>query len=101
MYEGEWAGSEQQGRGKETNADGSSYDGEWADGKKHGIGTYTWDDGEVDVGCYEAGAEVGQGVRWSADRTEAWELKAGDPVRSLSLEKAATIAKRIGLPVPP
>ena len=60
-------------------------------------------DGEVEVGCYEEGAEVGQGVLWSADRAEAWELKAGDPVRSLSLEEdeAATIAKRIGLPVPP
>ena len=54
-----------------------------------------------EVNCYKAGADVGQGIRWSADRAEAWELKAGDPVRSLSLDKSATIAKRIGLPVPP
>ena len=64
-YDGEWAEGKRQGRGKVTNGAGSSYDGEWADSEQHGSGTYTWDDGEVDVGCYEAGAEVGQGVRWS------------------------------------
>ena len=64
-YDGEGADGKRQGRGKVTNVAGSSYDGEWADSEQHGSGTYTWDDGEVDVGCYEAGAEVGQGVRWS------------------------------------
>ena len=60
-----------------TFADGKSYDGEWAEGKPHGKVTYTLASGEVEVGCYEAGADVGQGVKWSADRTEAWKLQAG------------------------
>jgi len=54
----------------------------------------------VDVSCYKAGADVGQGVRWSADRVEAWELRAGEEVRSIPLDEAAKIAERIGLPPP-
>ena len=88
------------GHGKKTYADGNSYEGEWAEDKQHGKGRYTYDDGEVEVGCYEAGADVGQGVKWSADRTEAWELQAGKPVRGIPLDEAAQIAERIGLPPP-
>ena len=43
---------------------------------------------------------VGQGVRWSADRAQAWELQGGKQGRSISLEEAAQIAARVGLPVP-
>ena len=100
VYEGGFVKNNRQGRGKVTYSSGSSYDGEWADDEQHGIGTYTFADGEVEVGCYEEGAEVGQGVLWSADRTEAWELQAGEEVRSIPLEEAAKIAERIGLPPP-
>ena len=54
----------------------------------------------MEIGCYEAGADVGQGVQWSADRAQAWELQDGQQGRSISLEEAAQIAARIGLPVP-
>ena len=54
----------------------------------------------MEVNCYEAGAVVGQGVCWSADRTEAWELQAGESVRGMPLDEAAQIAQRIGLPPP-
>ena len=49
---------------------------------------------------WEADQPVGQGVQWSADRAQAWELQDGEPGRSISLEEAAQIAARIGLPVP-
>ena len=97
VYDGEWVEEKRHGRGKDTYADGGSYDGEYANGQKHGMGTYTYADGEVDVSCYEAGADVGQGVRWSADRVEAWELQAGAVVRGIKCEEAANIAERIGL----
>ena len=100
VYEGEYVEGERHGRGKMTNADGNSYDGEWADGKKHGIATFTYPDGRTMVSCYEAGADVGQGVAWSADRTKAWEMQGGQPVRDISLDEAAKIAERIGLPPP-
>ena len=43
---------------------------------------------------------MGQAVRWSADRTEAWELQDGEEVRDIPLDEAAKIAERIGLPPP-
>ena len=43
---------------------------------------------------------MGQGVKWSADRTKAWELQAGEEVRSIPLDQVAQIAARIGLPPP-
>ena len=43
---------------------------------------------------------MGQAVRWSADRTEAWELQASEEVRGIPLDEAAQIAARIGLPPP-
>ena len=44
---------------------------------------------------------MGLGVKWSADRTQAWEMEGGfTEVRSISPEEAAFIAKSIGLPVP-
>ena len=49
---------------------------------------------------FEADADVGQGVKWSADRTEAWELQDGEEVRGIPLDEAAQIAERIGLPPP-
>ena len=44
---------------------------------------------------------MGQGVRWSADRAEAWEVQDGEKGREIPLDEAAEIAERIGLPVPP
>jgi len=83
-----------------TYASGNVYEGEWAEDKKHGKGTFTYASGQVEVGCYEAGAGVGQGVQWSADRATACELQAGKVGRTIPLDEAATIAKRIGLPPP-
>ena len=69
-------------------------------GQQHGKAKYTFADGTVDLFCFKAKRPVGQGVRWSADRARAAELQDGQFVRSISLEEAAQIAARIGLPVP-
>lgn len=47
-----------------------------------------------------AGVEAGAGVRWSADRTQAWRLQAGTVGDPLTLDEAAAEAARMGLPVP-
>ena len=88
------------GKGRYAYADGSGYEGEWQRGLKHGKGKYTYASGAVEIGCYEADADVGQGVKWSADRAQAWELQDGKPGSSISLDEAAAIAGRIGLAVP-
>ena len=102
VYEGEFQKDLYHGRGKLTNASGNLYDGEWVDREQHGIGKETLADGPYRflVSCYEAGAKVGQGVLWNADRTEAWEMQAGQPVRGIPLDEAAKIAEGIGLPPP-
>ena len=75
--------------------------GPWQEGMPHGPVTVNYADGKAYVGRCEAGANVGQGVKWSADRAQAWEMENGfTEVRSISLEEAAQIAKSIGLPVP-
>ena len=83
-------------------ADGASHEGEFAEGVNEARQghAYTFANGEVCVGRFEAGALVGQGVKWSADRTEAWEVQAGKQVRGIPLDEAAKIAARIGLPPP-
>ena len=100
VYVGEFSKGKQHGKGKITYSSGDSYDGEHSDSKKHGIGTYTYANGTVEVGRFEAGTTVGQGVRWSADRKEAAELQAGKAVRGIPLDEAAMIAESWGLPPP-
>ena len=76
------------------------YEGEWAEGNKHGKASCTYPDGAVGFARFEADDPVGQGVKWSADRKEAWELQDGKEVRGIPLDEAAQIAERIGLPPP-
>ena len=74
---------------------------EYGEDKLNGPMKVTYADGAAYVGRCEAGANVGQGVKWSADRTQAWEMREGyTVVRSISLEEAAAIASQIGLPPP-
>ena len=93
-------GSEQKLKHEHAEGEHDGAAGEYAEGEMHGKGTYTFPDGAVDVVRFEADAPVGQAVRWSADRTEAWELQAGEEVRGIPLDEAAQIAERIGLPPP-
>ena len=100
IYEGEYEAGLKHGYGKEAFVQGITYEGEYQRGQPHGKGKFTYDDGSVKIVRLEANADVGQGVKWSADRAQAWELQDGEPGRSISLEEAAQIAARIGLPVP-
>ena len=47
------------------------------------------------VSCFEAGARVGEGVRWAADKHMAWRLHDGQPVEAISLEEAKRLIERI------
>ena len=49
---------------------------------------------------FKGGAQVGEGALWSADRATAWRVSDGKPGEKISLEEAARIAERVGLPVP-
>ena len=44
--------------------------------------------------------DVGEAAGWSADRATAWRVSDGKVGERISLEEAARIAERVGLPVP-
>ena len=71
---------------------------------QYGEDEWTWVKGAlstIDRALIDAGANVGQGVRWSPDRQQAWEMRDGfTEVRSISQEETAQIVARIGLPMP-
>ena len=69
--------------------------------KPHGVGTYYYLNGTAEIGRYEEGKDVGEGVWWSADRQTAWRLKDGEMVEEISRDAAAAIAKDHGLRMPP
>ena len=120
VYEGQWKGGEQEGRGTYRFADGEVYDGEWKgkrgaavslrqghEGgfKKEGRGTYHlpaagYADGIVEVGFFKADAPVGEGVLWRATDGTALRLRDGKPVEEISLEEARATVARLGLPLP-
>ena len=100
MYEGQWRAGRPEGEGMDDGADGSRYEGQYVAGKMEGKGTYHYANGTVDVGRFKGDADVGEAARWSADRATAWRLQDGQAVEKISLEEAARIAERVGLPVP-
>jgi len=77
------------------------YEGDYKQGKMEGRGMYRLADGTAEVGRYFAGADVGEGARWSADRKTAYRLRGGKVEEEVSLEEAARIAGALGLAVPP
>ena len=101
VYEGQWRAGRQEGQGTYDFADGNRYEGQYVAGKKEGKGTYHFASGTVDVVCFKGDAPVGEAAKWSADRATAWRLQDGQVVEEVSLEEAARIAERVGLPVPP
>ena len=70
------------------------YEGEYKAGAMEGFGTYQYVDGRAEVGRYQGNVDVGEGVRWSADRQTAWRLNDGKVVEEVSLDTAARIARR-------
>ena len=111
-YEGEWVQGKRHGAGRLVQADGGSYVGEWREDMKHGKGkdvfasgwdvasqecqykkgkmhgpiAVTYADGKAYIGRCDEDENVGLGVKWSADRAQAWEVQDGQPGRSISQE---------------
>jgi len=101
-YEGEFVADKMAGQGTMHFADGDRYEGEFVADQMEGQGTYHFANGEVAVSCFKGGAPVvGEGVMWSAERATAWRVASGGVKgEPISLEEAARIAERVGLPVP-
>ena len=77
-----------EGHGIYRFASGAVYEGQFKADKREGQGTYRYASGRVKLGSFKAGADSGEGVTWSADGTEAWRLRDGEPVGVITLEEA-------------
>ena len=55
VYVGEWKKSQQHGKGRFEDADGSWYQGEWEDGQPHGRGQMLTPDGQLLKGYWNKG----------------------------------------------
>ena len=133
VYDGQWERGRKEGRGKLTiskkNAILEEYDGEWKADRRHGKGMCSYGGpinsnrkvagvkadlligigkGDLEVGTYSEGYRVGEGVRWSKDRTQAWKLQAGRELKDakgnylppIELAEAAAFAEKMGFPDP-
>jgi len=99
-YEGEWANDWKHGEGKWYFATGSVYKGEWKFGKREGTGYFYAFDGSVDLRRYKNDTCVGEGARWSADKSQVELLRGGTPTKKISQERGRRIASRLRLNVP-
>ena len=100
VFEGGYRNGKRHGKGCYTDRNGFIFDGEYVNDQWHGKGTFTFGDGVAEVVQYDMGKPTGEAAQWNCDRTRAWRLMNGEPEDEISLEEAAQIADRLGLPVP-
>lgn len=100
VYIGSWKNCKRHGRGTMYIENGDVYEGMWDNGFKDGPGLYRWRDGEVDISRYSSDYRVGEGARWSADKSRAFRLVRGNVQGEIDLGEAARIANNLGLSPP-
>lgn len=100
VYVGTFGRGTYDGRGRYADDAGNVYEGGFEAGVFHGFGTYTHADGRAECNRYVNSHEVGEGVRWSANRARAWVLSSGILESEIDLAAAAAIASTLGLHVP-
>ena len=82
-------------------ADGDEYVGQWKDGERNGVGVYNQATGATSYSIYENGNATGEGVEWSGDRKNAYQLMNGERVMEILPEDAESFAKNnFKLPLP-
>lgn len=100
VYIGSWKNCKRHGHGTMYIENGDVYEGMWDNGFKDGPGLYRWRDGEVDISRYSSDYRVGEGARWSADKSRAFRLVRGNVQGEIDLGEAARIANNLGLSPP-
>ena len=74
LYDGSFVQNRLHGPGRYYYAAGQRFEGDFRHGKRYGKGKLQRTDGSLDIFQYVNDERVGQGVRWSQDRTKAWRL---------------------------
>ena len=96
QYRGEWQHDQREGLGVVKIGQGDVFEGQFKGNLKNGVGVYHYDDGECDLSRYEDDVRVGDTIRYSEDRRQAFLLSSEKESRRISLEEAALIAKEMG-----
>ena len=63
---------------------------------REGNGVYTFPDGSTAIGAYTHDREIGEGVHFNADRSQAWRSLDGVRKEPITLDRAASILRQIG-----
>ena len=74
LYWGRWQNNQMHGQGRYYYASGQRFEGLFLHSKRAGKGKLQRTDGTIEIFQYVNDQRVGQGIRWSADRSKAWRL---------------------------
>jgi hypothetical protein len=99
QYRGEWQNNKREGLGVVKVGNGDAFEGQFEGNLKNGVGVYHYQDGECDLSRYENDQRVGESLRWSANRQQAFLLTDVPSVKEISLTEAAAIALKMGIVV--
>jgi hypothetical protein len=88
LYWGAWQNNQMHGPGRYYYASGQRFEGTFGHGKRTGKGKLQRTDGMLEIFQYVNDQRVGQGVRWSADRSRAWRLWIPSSSSSSSTNRA-------------
>ena len=95
-YEGDFVENKREGVGVYQWGSGDRYSGGFLNDQRHGKGVIEWASSRLDVCRFEEGKMVGEGVRWSADRTTAWRTLDGNVVGGeISVDEAQQIEESL------
>jgi hypothetical protein len=96
LYWGTWLNNQMHGPGRYYYASGQRFEGSFQFGKRTGKGKLQRTDGMLEIFQYVNDQRVGQGVRWSADRSKAWRLwtpsSSGRTGASVSQSSSCTVS---------
>ena len=95
-YEGEFRGNRREGTGIYRWSNGEQYEGSFLNDQRHGKGSFKWSSLREDVCTFEEGRQVGEGVRFSADKQKAWLIQDGQEVREIPVAEAQERAEKLG-----
>jgi hypothetical protein len=91
VFTGQFEKGVMHGFGRYYYASGQRFEGCFWNGRRHGKGKLQRVDGSLDICVYKEDARIGVGVRWSADRKNAWELCSGKTQRKITLPEAIAL----------
>jgi hypothetical protein len=96
-YRGEWQHNKREGLGVVKIGNGDVFEGQFELNMKNGVGVYHYLDGECDLSRYKDDRRVGESLRYTKDRKQAYLLSEDFSSKEISLADAAMQARSMGV----